>query len=407
MLLNIKIEEILYAMYHFPIALTSPFISLYYFNLSGGDYFGAGLIISIPYLFLIFSSGFFGRLSDKIGSKNLLLFSLAVFTFSFISYYFIDQNPPLFFLAYVGFNIIISAFTPSFNRLVSFKAVSNRGNTFGKLGMWASAGFLLGSFLTTTLIDHLEYRILFLFAAFFAFLAFFTATKLTDDFSSSIVLSNEEKLVSTSISTNLKENITSMKPIFVLLLLILLTQTTNSLYISFFAIFVEKELKQPISMVALVNTIATTIGIFGTFAVGRLVDRNMKKKLIIIALATYLLLPFLTFVLSSEITPINTILILLLYSIPLYSIFFVVVPVFISENTPDVRRGQAMGFYTSSQYTGMTLGTIVGSVLATQNDSIRPNFMFAALIGLFSILIGILLFKEPSKSEKELEFTKE
>ncbi|MHA2089014.1 MAG: MFS transporter, partial [Promethearchaeota archaeon] len=335
--MNIKIEEILYAMYHFPIALTSPFISLYYFNLSGGDYLGAGLIISIPYFFLIFSSGFFGRMSDKIGSKNLVLFSLAVFTFSFISYYFIDQNPPLFFLAYVGFNIIISAFTPSFNRIVSFKAASNRGNTFGKLGMWASAGFLVGSFLTTTLIDHLEYRILFLFAAFFAFLAFFTATQLTDNFSSSTELSKEEKIVSLSFSTNLKEIITSMKPIFVLLLLIMLTQTTNSLYISFFAIFVEKELKQPKSMVALVNTIATTIGIFGTFAVGRLVDRYMKKNLIIIALAIYLLLPFLTFILSNEITPLNTILILVLYSIPLYSIFFVVVPVFISENTPDSR----------------------------------------------------------------------
>lgn len=382
-------------------AITSPFISLYYFDLSGGDYLGAGLIISIPYLFLIFSSGFFGRLSDKIGSKNLVLFSLAAFTFSFISYYFIDQNPPLFFLAYVGFNIIISAFTPSFNRIVSFGATSNRGNTFGKFGMWASAGFLLGSFLTTTLIDHLEYRILFLFAAFFAFLAFFTATQLTDNFPRSILLSKEEKLVSTSISTNLKELITSMKPIFVLLLLIMLTQTTNSLYISFFAIFVEKELKQPLSMIALVNTIATALGIFGTFAVGRLVDRNMKKKLIIIALATYTLLPFLTFVLSNEITQINTILILLLYSIPLYSIFFVVVPVFISENTPDERRGQAMGFYTSSQYFGMALGTIAGAVLATQNDIIRPNFMFAALIGLFSILIGILLFKEPPKSESK------
>ncbi len=394
-------------MYHFPIALTSPFITLYYFDLSGGDYLGAGLIISIPFFFLIFSSGFFGRLSDKIGSKNLVLFSLLVFTVSFLSYYFIDQNPPLFFLAYVGFNILISAFTPSFNRIVSFKATSNRGNIFGKLGMWASAGFLLGSFLTTTLIDHLEYRILFLFAAFFAFLAFVIATQLTDNFSRSVVLSNEENLVSTSISTNLNEIISSMKPIFVLLLLIILTQTTNSLYISFFAIFVEKELKQPKSMVALVNTISTAIGIFGTFAAGRLVDRNMKKKLIIIALSTYLLLPLLTFVLSNEITPVNTILILLLYCIPLYSIFFVVVPVFISENTPNVRRGQAMGFYTSSQYIGMTLGTIMGSVLATQNDSIRPNFMFAALIGILSILIGILLFKEPSKSEKKLEFTKE
>jgi MFS family permease len=398
----IKIEELLYALYHFPIAVTSPFISLYYFDLSGGDYLGSGLIISIPYLFLIFSSGFFGRLSDKIGSKNLVLVSLAVFMLSFVAYFIIDRNPPVFFGAYIGFNIIISAFIPAFNRIVSFQEAKKRASAFGKLGMWASAGFLCGSLLTTFLVDYLEFRIMFLIAAAFASLAFIAALKIDDTNSN-----HNEKIEDISLidseSANINGNFGSMRPIFILLLLVTLTQITNSLYISFFAIFIEKELNQPRSRVSLVNTLATLIGIFGTYAVGRLLERYKKKSLILIALAFYFLLPFCTYLLSSNIDPISTVSILLLYSIPLYSIFFVVTPVFLSENSPVTRRGQAMGLNTSSQYFGMTLGTMTGAALAKVNGIIRPNFVTASLFAVFSILIGIFLFKEPSKEKEKVK----
>lgn len=389
----IKTEELLYAMYHFPLAITSPFISLYYFDLSGGSFWGSGLIIAIPYLFLIFSSGFFGKLSDKIGSKNLVLVSLSFFMLSFLSYYVIDENHLLFFLAYIGFNIMISAFTPAFNRVVSFQEAKKRANTFGKLGMWASAGFLCGSLLTAGIIDYLEFRVLFLLAAAFAFVTFLVALRLNDNYSTTNNITDQ----TTSSNLNMIKNekkFNFLKPIMILLLIVLFTNVTNSLYFGFFAIFVEKELGLERSSIALVNTLATLIGVFTTYAVGRLAERYRKKNLILIALAFYFLLPFCTFLLSNSINSLNSHLILLLYSIPLYSVLFVIVPVFIAENTPESRRGQAMGLYTSSQYLGMTLGTVAGAYLATINGIIRPNFFASSIIAIFSILIGIFLFKE-------------
>lgn len=389
----IKTEELLYALYHFPLAITSPFISLYYFDLSGGSFWGSGLIIAIPYLFLIFSSGFFGKLSDKIGSKNLVLVSLSFLMLSFLSYYVIDENHLLFFLAYIGFNIMISAFTPAFNRVVSFQEAKKRANTFGKLGMWASAGFLCGSLLTAGIIDYLEFRVLFLLAAAFAFVTFLVALRLNDNYSTTNNITDQ----TTSSNLNMIKNekkFNFLKPIMILLLIVLFTNVTNSLYFGFFAIFVEKELGLERSSIALVNTLATLIGVFTTYAVGRLAERYRKKNLILIALAFYFLLPFCTFLLSNSINSLNSHLILLLYSIPLYSVLFVIVPVFIAENTPESRRGQAMGLYTSSQYLGMTLGTVAGAYLATINGIIRPNFFASSIIAIFSILIGIFLFKE-------------
>ncbi len=389
----IKTEELLYALYHFPLAVTSPFISLYYFDLSGGSFLGSGLIIAIPYLFLIFSSGFFGKLSDKIGSKNLVLVSLSFFMLSFLSYYVIDENHLLFFLAYIGFNIMISAFIPAFNRVVSFQEAKKRANAFGKLGMWASAGFLCGSMLTAGIIDHLEYKVLFLLAAAFAFVAFLVALRLNDNHSTTNNITDQ----TTSSNLNMIKNekkFNFLKPIMILLLIVLFTNVTNSLFLGFFAIFVEKDLGLERSTIALVNTLATLIGIFTTYAVGRLVERYRKKNLILIALAFYFFLPFGTFLLSNSINSLNSLLILLLYSIPLYSVLFVIVPVFIAENTPESRRGQAMGLYTSSQYLGMTIGTDAGAYLATINGIIRPNFFAASIIAIFSILIGLFLFKE-------------
>jgi len=247
--------------------------------------------------------------------------------------------------------------------------------------------------LTAGIIDYLEYKILFLLAAAFAFVTFLVALRLNDNHSANNSINDQTTASNLTMIKNEKK-FNSLRPILILLLIVLFTNITNSLFLSFFAIFVKKDLGLEWSTIALVNTLATLIGIFTTYAVGRLAERYRKKNLILIALVFYFLLPFGTFLLSNSINSLNSLLILILYSIPLYSIFFVIVPVFIAENTPESRRGQAMGLYTSSQYLGMTLGTVAGAYLATINGIIRPNFFAASIIAIFSIFIGLFLFKE-------------
>jgi len=156
-----SIEELLYALFHFPMALSSPFISWYFFKLSGGDFFGSGLIISLPYLALIFSTVIFGSLSDRFGSKNVVLVALGAYSVSFLSYYLIGDNVNLFFFSYVGFNLIISGFVPAFNRMISFYNEEERSEEFGKLGAMASVGFLFGSLIATLFIDRIGLEMMF------------------------------------------------------------------------------------------------------------------------------------------------------------------------------------------------------------------------------------------------------
>ena len=198
--MSFSIEELLYALYHFPFAVTAPFISWYFYSLSGGDFIGSGLIIAIPYIFQIFSAGIFGRLSDMIGSKNIVLTSLAFFSLSFLSYYLIEDNLILFFLAYIVFNLIISAFVPSFYRLISFHSAEERAEKFGKLGMIASTGFLVGSIIASLFIDSRDvFRDMFLIASGTAFLAFLLAFKLKEV---SSIDSNSSSKITTTISNS-------------------------------------------------------------------------------------------------------------------------------------------------------------------------------------------------------------
>jgi len=395
---SLTIDEILYSLYHIPMAFMAPFVSWYFFTLSGGDYIGSGLIISLPYIAFIFSTAIFGRISDVIGSKKVVLISLATYTFSFLIYYIIGDNASFFFFAYIGFNIIISGFNPSFNRLVSLNGDEDRAEKFGRLGAVASVGFLVGSIGVSILIDNISFNIIFLLAGGITFFAFLLAIKLKEPpiFISKSKTNNYMNNFHESDIILSKNWLTN--PILVVLFLSLIYMLSNSMYTSFFAIFVEYEMNQPVSWVGIVNTLATLLGIGGTYLVGKIAQQSRRKPLIVFALVLYTLLPISIYLFVKI-----PLMVFLIYSIPVYSIFFVLLPVLISEYTPESKRGQMMGLISSSQNIGIALGTISGAIIASFYGVVQPNFLFATIVGLFGVIVGIILFNDPSPKDESDE----
>jgi predicted MFS family arabinose efflux permease len=56
-----------------------------------------------------------------------------------------------------------------------------------------------------------------------------------------------------------------------------------------------------------------------------------------------------------------------------------------------------MGLYVGSQYFGLTVGTILGAIIASINGLVSPNFLVGSLIGFFAIIICFFYFKETSE----------
>jgi MFS family permease len=335
--------------------MSSPFIAWYFFNLSGGDYWGAGLIVSIPYIVFIFSTAFFGKLSDILGSKKVIILALLSQLTSFVVYYNISEARTFFF-SYIVFNVLISAFSPAYNRYVSFSKEIDQGEVFGRLASWASLGFFLGSVLTALLLGEngKDFRPLFLVAAVFSSLALISALFLTTEVKpESKIVSKSSKSKLPSLST-LKSTLQPiLKPIIVILILVLITQTTNSLYVGLFAIFIENELGQSVNWVAIINSTATIIGIAATFFVGKLLVRNFPKKHII------------------------------------------------SENTLETHRGFSMGLYSAFMFCGQAIGTLIGAYIASNTGLIRYNFALSAALAFIAIFIGLFFYKDFNSTDDE------
>jgi MFS family permease len=389
-------SELVFLLYHLPVAMSSPFIAWYFFNLSGGDYWGAGLIVSIPYIVFIFSTAFFGRLSDILGSKKVIIMALIAQLTSFIVYFNIS-DAWIFFISYIFFNVLISAFGPAYNRYVSFSKDIDPGEVFGRLGSFGSLGFFLGSSSAALLLGLIgeDFRPLFLMAAIFSLLAL----------TSTFFLNSERKTDSDYAFSSSKTKIpsfASLKPLLIILVLVLLTQTTNALYVGFFAIFIENELGQSVNWIAIINALATVIGIATTFLIGKLLVRKFPKKHIInLGLFIYFALPFFTFIFSNE-----PLIVFSLYSIPTYAVFFVVAPVIIAENTLDENRGFSMGLYSSFMFCGQAIGTLSGAYFASISGVIRYNFALSAILATIAIFLGLFFYKDTlSKNHDKKEIT--
>ena len=396
-----KVEEVLYALYHFPMALTAPFIGWYFFfGLSERDFIGSALIIAIPYFFLIFSTSYFGRLSDRIGSRNLVLISLGALTVSFLCYFFV-QDRLLFFILYIGFNVIISGFIPALNRLMSFYDEEERARIFGRLGMMASVGFLVGSvFATIAFAVNITgnsidtFRAMFPIAMAISLFAFISSFKLKETTTPNMVQTNIS--YSNPIGSVSQERSSLFRPIIILLVIIALINISTSIYVNFFTIYVQDELNQDMSFIALANSIATLLGVFATYYIGRFVNALKRKTFVLLATFLYTLFPLSIFILNSPVV------IFILYCLPYYAILFVLAPVILSEKSLESGRGQVMGLYTGSQYFGLMVGTMIGGILAAINNIIRPNFIAGTIIGLCSILICFFFFKEVSNDVQSI-----
>ncbi|MFW9905584.1 MAG: MFS transporter [Candidatus Thorarchaeota archaeon] len=390
--MSFKIEDVLYALYYFPIALTAPFISWYFFfGLSERDFIGSALIIAIPYFFLIFSTGLFGRLSDQLGSRNLVLISLGTLSISFFCYFFI-QDQFFFFILYIVFNVIVSGFTPAFNRLMSFYEEEERTGKFGQLGMMASIGFLGGSIFATLAFafdvtgNSVEtFRTMFPISMIISFFTFILAFRLNET-----SFTNKTTHLQVKNPIDISERNPQIRHIFVLLVIIVLINVSSSIYGNFFSIYIQDELNQDISFFALANSIATLLGVFTTYFIGRYADMLSRKTFVLLASLLYTLFPLALFLIK------NPIVVFILYCLPFYSILFVLAPVIISENSFESRRGQVMGFYIGSQYIGLMTGTVSGGILAAINDVVSPNFLVGTLIGFLSVIICLFFFKKTS-----------
>lgn len=104
-----------------------------------------GLLLAIYSLASFLSAPFFGRLSDKIGRRPLLIGGLSAFAFSFLIFgLFIDNLPVLYLSRIIGGAASGALYTATTSMVADITTREERTKYMGLVGMCIGFGFIFG-----------------------------------------------------------------------------------------------------------------------------------------------------------------------------------------------------------------------------------------------------------------------
>ena len=104
-----------------------------------------GLLLAIYSLASFLSAPFFGRLSDKIGRRPLLIGGLSTFAFSFLIFgLFIDNLPILYISRIIGGAASGALYTATTSMVADITTREERTKYMGLVGMCIGFGFIFG-----------------------------------------------------------------------------------------------------------------------------------------------------------------------------------------------------------------------------------------------------------------------
>ncbi|WP_240921859.1 MULTISPECIES: MFS transporter [Jeotgalicoccus] len=104
-----------------------------------------GLLLAIYSLASFLSAPFFGRLSDKIGRRPLLIGGLSTFAFSFLIFgLFIDNLPILYISRIIGGAASGALYTATTSMVADITTREERTKYMGLIGMCIGFGFIFG-----------------------------------------------------------------------------------------------------------------------------------------------------------------------------------------------------------------------------------------------------------------------
>lgn len=375
------------------------FITIWIESFSASAYL-IGAIATIGYALFGLGSIPAGILSDRIGSRILLIWALGGMSLSFVVLS-LSQGLYTVALGLILWGMAASVHHPASLSLIS-KSVTQRGTGFAYHGMAGNTGIALGPFIATLLLIPFSWRTV----AFLIALPGLVATII------GFLLSVEEKSSDENPGENGKGNIGSIRSFgdflnrsSTLILstygLILLVVMFEGLYYRGFLTFLPElfsKMEQIPNFTLGLFSLETSryiysgmlmFGVLGQYIGGKLSDRvNPRRGATVLLGLLALLSAVYVFIGSYPLT------VILLLSLALGIILFAIQPLYqsmIADYTPAGYRGLAYGYSFFGIFGIGSLGaTFTGYILSYFNQEI----MFAALTGILLAALGILLFIE-------------
>ena len=376
------------------------------------SYLIIGFIVIIPCFSRIIGSPFWGFLADKYGAKKFVIIGFAGYALMFLSLIFTTSSTYFLIIILAGY-LIGSASAGNYFYLATESIAKPKGIILAKItifvsiayaGMSPLAGWIFDSFSSSMIIQLIIAITACLIAILIA--SFVKETKV-----------NQEQIIETPTKES-SSKLTYLPAIFIgLLVLTFFFQTTLGFWAYYSLYFLETiQIKGVFFSIHII--IKQLLAIPVSFLLGR-VKKERNMGLIIACFTAYFVLVFALM----TIFPINWILLLILYSVPIYPIYDIFLYALIANYSNEKKRGLAFGIFNVIGTLGDVIGIMMLGIIADNisiefleklwpkyipvvagNDRLEVLIMFIPALALTAIafLISMVLFIVHFRKKKQI-----
>ncbi|MDH5401157.1 MAG: MFS transporter [Candidatus Heimdallarchaeota archaeon] len=383
--------------WHIGGAMVIPFSSIWLrSDIGEGSYLVLALVISIPNLIALFGITFVGSYTDK--SKNYKVVLLFVNLVGAIEYIILTQiNTSIQYLIVVAIGSLVF---PAYYPIVQAYATNlsdpgRKGEVTSKLLLNASIGWFIGSIFAGIVYRLFGMKVILLAAAIFCIIAGILASVKTVEFNdksignSKINGNDQIDFSMDNIESTSFWNVLTRKSILSILSPVILLDFLAGAFFILGSVYFYEKIELSADYIGYTNAAATVFGSLILLKLGNISDKYGRKSIYVFGLLNY---PIIFLLLSIYHQPI---IVLILWSIPLYAVLRPIIPAMISDVTNENERSRGMSIVQLASSLAMTTGALFGGWMADTSPYGLDIWLYLpAMFGWLCPILGYIMVKE-------------
>ncbi len=345
-------------------------------ELGAPDFLTLTIVFASPAFVTILAVNLWGAFSDRSRArKPFMIVGFIGYAYTFALYSVITTSLQFLVVGVLG-ALLSSASLPAGTAHLT-TGTKSKGERMGYFISVQSAGWFAGALLSGILYDIVGMFTLYRIAAIACVLATGIATLFVQDLPMEEVVKEKQ----TSFLNLLKRPGISR-----LTFLVALSQIGIGALSFMHAILIVDELGGLALYVGLANSAATMIAVVVTGYIGKVVDRRGPVRILIIAMASYVVFAFTFALVTDAITA------TIMWALPIYPLASTAAYSLASMLSGEDERGRAMSLVSGAQNTGTAVGPVVGGLFAQfVFGRVQPVSWIMMVFNLFALALAVSL----------------
>ncbi|UJG44216.1 MAG: MFS transporter [Candidatus Heimdallarchaeum endolithica] len=377
----------------------SPYAPVYLKEIfSVNSYLALGAISIITNAMIVVGTPIWGRLADIFQPKKFVLLGIGSLSLMYFSLVFSNSSTFFLIVIFIGF-LFGSAQTGNIYALATKSTKKTKEVVLSKISIVMSLSWLIMSPIAGKIFDTMDnsYKIQMSIASISCLISLLIVL-----FVKEYKEQEQEKEKTDVNSLKDKEKITEfVTPFVIFIALSFVFQAASGGFWSFNTLYFIDFLEIKARVYSNFLVVVTILGIFVSYLLGK-VKTDFKNAILIMifSLIQVVIFGIMTF------NPYNSVLNLILYSVPMYPIYNISFYWIVTSLSNEKRRATAYGIFNSIGILGIIAGVILLGIVADKSliiiSMLKISFYISIVAFIFSIALFVFIKKHVGTKQKQI-----